>query len=366
LVLALLLLGCAREDAEVGEAGPEAAEAGGLGAFEVEVETVPVRRGSIVRRISAPGSLEARRQSQIGTEVQGRIEHVFVDEGDPVPAGSPLFQIDPVPHEMALRQAEAALDRARAERAQVEADLERARSLERKQIVARQDLDKLVTALAVARAGEQQAAEQLALARHRLERTLVRAPYDATVVARLADEGTTALVQPQTVVVVLQESGDLEARAAIPESRLALVRVGDPALLHIEGLPAPIQTEVGAVGDAIDPATRTYTVRMRVANPDGVLKAGVFAHVEILPRGNRDALVVPRAAIHSEDGRSRVLTVRDGVATAVPVTLGVVSEDEAEILSGVRVDTPVIVGEAASQIAPGMRVRVVTPTGGGA
>ena len=185
-------------------------------------------------------------------------------------------------------------------------------------------------------------------------------------VARLADEGTTALVQPQTIVLVLQESGDLEARAAIPESRLALVRVGDPALLHLEGIPAPIQTEVEAVGDAIDPDTRTYTVKMRVPNPDGLLKAGVFAHVEILPRAKRDALVVPRTAIRSEDGQSRVLTVRNGVATAVPVTVGVVSEDEAEILSGLRVDTPVIVGEAASQIAPGMRVRVARTSDGGA
>jgi cobalt-zinc-cadmium efflux system membrane fusion protein len=158
-------------------------------------------------------------------------------------------------------------------------------------------------------------------------------------------------------VLVLQESGELEARATIPESRLALVRVGDPALLHVEGLRAPIQTEIHAVGDAIDPATRTYTVRMRVPNPDHALKAGVFAEVEILPRSKRDALVVPRDAIHSDEGSSRVFTIRDGVATAVPVTVGVVSEDQVEILDGVRVDTPVIVGEAARRLAPGMRVR---------
>jgi membrane fusion protein (multidrug efflux system) len=179
------------------------------------------------------------------------------------------------------------------------------------------------------------------------------------VVARLADEGTTALVQPQTVVLVLQESGELEAKATIPESKLALVRVGDPALIHVEGLPAPIQTEISAVGDAIDPATRTYSVRMRVPNPDRTLKAGLFAEIEILPQSRRDALLVPRSALRSEEGSARVFTVRDGVAAAVPVTLGAVAEGEAEILGGLRVDTPVIIGKAVEKVTPGTKVRVV-------
>jgi RND family efflux transporter MFP subunit len=352
--LALAAAACSpREPGDAASPGP----AGAPEPPALEVEVAPVRRGSILPRISAPGTLEATRESQIGVEVQGRITRVFVDEGARVEAGAPLFEVDPEPYRMALRQAEAALDHTRAERRQVESDLARARELQRQNIVAAQEREKLETALAVARSAEQQAVEEVALAKHRLDRTVVHAPYAASVVARLADEGTTALVQPQTVVLVLQESGELEARATIPESRLSLVRVGDPALLHVEGLGAPIQTEVRTVGDSIDPATRTYAVKMRVPNPDYALKAGTFAEVQILPRAKRDALVVPRDAIRSEDGQSRVFTIRDGVATAVRVTLGVVAEDQVEILDGLRVDTPVIVGEAAQQIAPGMRVR---------
>lgn len=331
---------------------------------EVEVRTAPVRRGAILRRIEAPGSLLPRRESRIGTEVTGRIDHIFVDEGDHVDAGAPLFQIDPEPYQIALRQAQAALDHAKAERAQVESDLARARELDKRQIVSKQELDKLSTFLAVARSAERQATEQVALAQHKLDRTLVHAPYPASVAARLEDEGTTALSQPQTIILVLHESGELEARATIPESRLALVRQGDPALIHVAGVPAPIQTEVFAVGDAIDPATRTYTVKMRVPNPDGSLKAGVFAEVEIMPRSKLDALLVPREAIRSEDGQAQVFTVQDGVARALTVTLGVVSESEAEILQGVRVDTPVIVGTPASQVAPGTRVRVAPEAAG--
>ena len=324
----------------------------------VEVETAPVRRGSIVLRISAPGTIEARRESHIGVEVQGRIERVHVDEGDRVEAGAALFEIDAEPYQMALRQAQAALDHARAERVQVESDLARVRELQKQNIVAPQQREKLETAVSVARAGEQQAAELLALAKHKLERTVVRAPYAASVVARLADEGTTALVQPQTIVLVLQESGELEAKATIPESKLAMVRLGDPALIHVEGLAAPIQTEISAVGDAIDPATRTYAVRMRVPNPEHTLKAGLFAEIEILPQAKRDVLVVPRSAVRSEEGHSQVFTVRDGVASAVPVKIGVVAEDRVEVLEGLRIDTPVVVGEVAQKLASGMKVRV--------
>jgi RND family efflux transporter MFP subunit len=325
----------------------------------VEVQTTAVRHGSILQRLTASATLEARRESRIGTEVQGRILRVHVDDGDRVAAGDPLFEIDPEPYQMALRQAEARLDLMRAQRAQGESDLARARSLRERGVVAVQAIEQLETQLAVARANERQADEAVALARHQLSRTRVVAPWAGSVAARLVDEGSTALVQPQTIVLVLQESGALEARAAIPESQLALLRVGDPAKLHVEGIAGPIETTISAVGDAIDPATRTYSIRMPVANEDHALKAGVFAMVEIEPRPKADVLVVPRAAVRSEDGRTRVFTVRDGRATPVSVVLGLVGEAEAEVLEGLEAGTPVIVGEAAGQIAPGMRVRVV-------
>jgi membrane fusion protein, multidrug efflux system len=350
----LLALACSPRGA------PEAVAAAGAGPEpELEVQTAAVRRGFVAQRIGAAATLEAKRESRIGPEVQGVLLRVFVDEGDRVEPGAPLFQIDPEPYEFALREAEAGLDLARAQRLQGEADLARAQALQKEHVVAAQEIEKLATALAVARASERQADEAAALARHKLGRTLVKAPYAASVVARLADEGTTALVQPQTIVLVIQESDELDARAAIPESRLAEVRVGDPARIRVEGLAEPIETRVSSVGDAIDPATRTYAVRMRVPNRDRALKAGVFAEVEIVPGRRRDALVVPREALRSEDGRTRVFTVQGGVATPVPVTLGAVSEDEAEVLAGLQEGVPVIVGEAARQVAPGMRVRVV-------
>jgi len=356
-------VGCRHGDAGgVSPAAPVAA--GGAGDSVVDVSVAPVVRGQIIQPVVAPGSLVALRESMIGTEVAGRVQKVFVTEGDRVVAGAPLFEIDPVPHEMAVRQAEAVLDVARAERSQLEADLARSRTLRKQEVVSQQDFDRLTTQLSVSQARERQAAETLALARYNVSRTVVRAPYDGSVAKRLVDEGTTALVQPQTIVVVLQETSVLEADAAIPESQLALVRVGDPAFLSIEGIPDPIETTVSAVNDSIDPATRTYLVKMRVPNPDHGLKAGVFALVEIRPRSKSDILIVPADAVRTEDGRTRVMAVRDGRAVAVPVEVGLTSEQSAEILRGVDAGEQVLVGEAARSIAPGMRVRVAEAAGG--
>jgi RND family efflux transporter MFP subunit len=325
----------------------------------LEVTTARVRRGSILQRIAAPGSLMPKRESRIGPEVRGRIEKIFVSEGDRVEAGDPLFQIDREPYELALRQAEAGLQRARAERKKIEADLARGRQLRAQDILTKQRMDELETGLAVAKAAVKEAEELVALARRDLENTLVRAPYAASVAARLEDEGTTALVQPQTIVLVLQETSELEAQATIPEVHFSAVKVGDAALLHVEGLAQPIATEVSAVNDAIDPATRTYLVKMRVPNEGRDLKAGTFARVEILPRAKNDVILVPRSAVRREDGRTQVMVVRDGRVVAQPVRLGIVSEDAVEVLRGVRVDDEIVVGDSARSVAPGMRVRAI-------
>lgn len=356
LILATVLASC-----EASRQSDVAVSTTPLGAAEVvvEVETATLRRGPIAQRISAPGSVAARRESRIGAEISGRIDRVLVSEGDRVEAGAPLFEIDPTPFEMAVRQAAARLDVAHADRLQIAADLGRAEALHRESLLSHQEVQRLSTSLAVAQAREREAAEAVELARHHLERTVVSAPYAGSIAERLADEGTTALVQPQTIVVVLQETAELEARAAIPESQMALVRVGDPVLVRIEGLPEPVQTQVAAVSDTIDSATRTYLVTMAVPNPGHRIKAGVFAEVEIDPQGDADVVLAPRDALRVEDGRTRLLVVRDGRVDTLPIEVGAVTDTAAEVLAGAAPGEVAIVGEAARTIAPGVSVRIV-------
>lgn len=346
--------------------GKETASPGAVGVTAgaaVEVETAVARRGTVLPRLLAPGSIIARRTSQIGAEVTGRIERVLVDVGDRVETGDLLFEIDPSTFEAAARQAEAALELTRAERRQMASDLERARELRQKDVLSEQGFEQIETQLTVARAREQEAKAALAIARESLAKTRVFAPYAGTVAKRLADEGTTARAMPQTIVVELQETGDLEAVSALPELVHARVHIGDRALLTVEGLPEPVETRVFSVADTIDSMTRTFLVRMRVPNPDHRIKAGVFARVEIFSNDRVDTLLIPREAVRSEAGRTSVLVVRGGKAIEVPVRLGIVSEDAIEVLSGLDEGGEVIVGEAALDLAPGTAVTPRSATG---
>ncbi len=174
---------------------------------------------------------------------------------------------------------------------------------------------------------------------------------------------TTALVQPQTIVLVLQETAELEAQAAIAESQMSLVQVGDIALVRIEGLAQPVRSQVSAVSDTIDAATRTYLVKIPVPNAAHAIKAGIFAQVEIEPRQHGDVLLAPREAIRVEDGRTRLLVVRQGRVEAVPIEVGVIAETEAEIVSGADGSEVVVVGETARSIVLGMPVNAVEAGG---
>jgi RND family efflux transporter MFP subunit len=330
----------------------------------VDVEAAALRRGAISQRVSASGSVVARRESRIGAEISGTIVRVLVSEGDRVEAGAPLFEIDPAPFAMALRQANAGLDVAQAQRRQLEADVQRAATLRAQNLLAQQELDRLTTSAAVARAEERRATEAVALAHHNLTRTVVHAPYAGSVAERLVDEGTTALVQPQTIVLVLQETAVLEAQAAIPETQATSVHVGDPAIVRVEGVAEGVRTTVAAVNDTIDPGTRTYLVKMPVPNPDHQIKAGVFAHVEIQPEGRSDAVLAPRDAIRVEGGRMRLLVVRDGRAATLPIQVGAVTETDAELLAGADAGELAIVGDAARTVAPGTRVQVAVRDAG--
>src|SRR5512139_1732908 len=126
LLLSSLFLACNRTPQSVPDSAPRSSADPA-----VEVKTIPLRRGTIVQVISASGSVVARRVSQVGAEVTGRIVRVHVSEGDRVESGAPLFEVDSVPYTIALRQAEAMLDVARAERQQTDSDLQRARTLRR-------------------------------------------------------------------------------------------------------------------------------------------------------------------------------------------------------------------------------------------
>jgi RND family efflux transporter MFP subunit len=339
-------------------AAPPAAEAPASSAPRVELEHVETAR--LNATIAASGSIEARRVTEVGTEVPGRIVAVLVEVGDRVEAGAPLFRIDAGPYRMALAEAEAGLALARAESANAEQEAARLRLLLEQNAASQQRYEQLRTRAEVASAQVAQMQARVAKARRDLAQTEVHAPYAGSVVERRAHEGAMAGSVP---ILVLQESAALEAILNVPEATPVAVQAGDQVRLFVEGLPDPIESTVASVSQRVDPGTRTYEVRADVVDASGQLKAGSYARAELHVARAEPRPVVHRSALLTRDGRSFVLEVEDGIVHYVTVRVGVTEGERVELLGGIAAGDVVVRGEATTRLADGARVE---PAEGGA
>jgi RND family efflux transporter MFP subunit len=361
LAAALLALGCSRSsepNAPAAAETPPVSAAPSPGEAAERVPTARVRRGELRAQITASGSVVARRTAALAASVPGRLARVHVDLGDPVREGDALFEIDAEPYRLSVEESRANLALARAEAAQAADEAERARTLADKEMIPRQQYERVRTQAASARARVEAAAARLERAEHDLSRCVVRAPFAGSIVDRHADEGAMAAPGPQGVVV-LQETSALEAVVDIPEASPARVRPGDPARLFVEGGAEPLAATVGAVSDRIDAASRTYRVRIPLADPSRTLKSGAFVRAEIEPAPRSGALLIERSAIVSQDGRAYVLRVSGGVAERVLVRVGASGGAQAELLEGVAEGDEIVIGDAAARIASGVRVETL-------
>jgi RND family efflux transporter MFP subunit len=350
---AVLALGAAWAGVACDSADPVAAppSASPAPAAPERVVFQPVEAAVLRAPIAASGSIAARRISEIGAEVAGRLVEISVDLGDWVEAGAPLFQIDPVPYRAALAEARAGLKLARAEAANAAREEARARELMDKRVASQQSYEALLTQAAMARARVEQMEARVEIAERDLERTRVTAPYAGSIIERRAHEGALASGDP---IIVLQESGALEAVLNVPEASLVPVRVGDPVLLFVEGIPEPLRVAVTRVSDRVQPDTRTYEVRAALTSP--AVKAGSYVRAEIFPAREEPRPVVPDTAIRSIDGRSYAFRLADGQVERVRVRLGVVDEGRVEVLAGLAVGDRVAVGDVVQRLGDGAPV----------
>jgi RND family efflux transporter MFP subunit len=322
------------------------------------VFTARAERGEIRHRIMTSGSIVARRTTALGPSVPGRILHIFVEVGDEVQFGAPVFQIDPGPYAIGLREAEAGLALARAQAAEAREEERRTSKLAAKNMISPLEHRRARTRSAVSAAHVEQAEAGIARVKQNLGKTLVLAPYAGSIVERRTHEGTMGTVTPNTVVVVLQETGNLEAVLDVPEASQMPVHVGDGVRLFIEGVPDAIESQVRAVNRKIDLRTRTYAIRAPVDHAGETVKSGAFVRAEVEPTARQGALLVDRGALARQDGAAFVFRVRDGVAERVPIRVGVVGPRSVEILGGIEQGDEVVVGDVIARLMDGARVIV--------
>lgn len=325
---------------------------------------------NVTRYFEATGNAAAVNTVDLVARVQGFVQEISYSDGAFVKQGAPLFTIEPQPYELKLTAAQAAESGAQATLKQAEIDYQRQADLARRQVAAQATLDQATATRDNARSTLQQAQANTKQAVINLGYTRVTAPFDGVVAARqvsvgeLVGAGTTPTVLATIVQIDPIWVNFTASERDVLQARANLARRGETTA-NLLGLPVEVglQTENGYphqgkldyIAPTVNPSTGTLTARATLPNSDHALLPGLFVRIRI-PSQPRPALLVPDAALGSDQGGRYVLVVNKASEVEQrQVEPGQLVGDLRVIESGLSKDDHVVVGGVMRAI-PGEKV----------
>ncbi|HEY8494056.1 MAG TPA: efflux RND transporter periplasmic adaptor subunit [Myxococcota bacterium] len=332
-----------------GPSGAAPAPAAALAERAVAAEVWIARSEPVRDTVRTVGTLAANEAIEVVPELSRRLVSIDVTEGSEVEAGQRLFKLD----DADLRAQLAELEARRQLAARTE---ERQRELLRyeKKALSQQAYDEAVAQLAEVEA-------QIAALRVTLDKTEIRAPFEARVGLRRVSEG--AWVTPETVLTTLQDTSRIKIDFTLPERYAGAVTVGQPFTFQVAGRGRDFEGRVIAVEPGIDAATRSVRVRGISDNPDGALVPGAFASVEVpLAEAGEGILVPAQALVPSATGHA-VWVLEDGRAALREVEIGRRTRDAVEVVRGLAVGDAVLTTNLL-RLRAGAPVEPIRPEGG--
>lgn len=361
--LALFLTACKKESRVTSAASAPPA---------VSVPVLAVRAEPFSATVPVTGTLVSNAQVDVKAETTGRVVRFDKEAGDRVAAGEAVIWVNDENFQLSLRQtgtgvkvAEAALERARLLESHSRAELERAENLLKSGGITDKDLKAAQLADRDAKAGVQVAAAQLDqnraaldLAQKHLRDAVVKSPVNGEIQKKFANKG--AYVEPATPVFTVVDNGRLELESLVASADLAPIRSGQRVVFSVNSYPGiKFEGSVIEIAPAMDTETRSARVRIRVPNPGGKLKAGMFAEGEIQTGVTAAAIVVPAAAVYRDDRSaksSHVFVVENGKAATRNVRIGRERDGTLEIVEGLKTGDQLI-SEQNIEIAEGVTVQ---------
>jgi multidrug efflux system membrane fusion protein len=290
----------------------------------VPVVVATAERQDVPLELPATGTVEPLQAVSVQAQVSGIITRVGFKEGDDVSKGQMLFQLDPRPYQAALSQAQAVLERDKAQLANARADAQRYESLVQKQYVTAQQFQQVKTdaaALAATVSADEAAVEQ---ARLNLQYATIRSPLNGRAGALLVREGNLVRANTGTPLVVVNQIHPILVRFALPAAQLPQIQRYRDSGIVVVAEPAQGGTEskgtLSFLDNAVDTTTGTILLKGSFPNTDNALWPGEFVRVRARLTTERNSLVVPAPAVVSGQKGNFVFVIwKDGTAIARPV-----------------------------------------------
>lgn len=279
----------------------------------VRAETRELQRG-----LPVSGSLRAVNSAFVKARVAGELLDLTLREGDPVRAGQVVARIDATEGRARLRQAQEQADAAQAQIAIAERQYANNKALVDQGFISRSALDTSANNLAAAQATHKAALAAVDLARKGVDDAVLRAPISGVVAQRLAQPGERVPVDGRVIEIVDLARLEMEATLAAADS--VEVRVGQEAVLQVEGSMQPIAARVARINPSAQAGSRSVLAYLVLADTTG-LRQGLFAQ-GTLEIGRTSALAVPLAAVRTDKPSPYVQVVEDGKVAHKAVQTG--------------------------------------------
>ena len=360
----LLLAAC-------GSSEPTAEAAPGTAALEatiVDVAVVKAAVGPIESSLEISGTLAPRSRVGVKSKVPGTIERMLVDIGTAVAIGQTIATIDRREIDAqvdaataAVAVAKASLDTAEASLANAVLEHDRAQNLFDKGALPRQRLDTAETAHRASTAQRELAIANLAQVNATLRRlkevqkdTTVTSPVNGYIVERNYDAGAMPGDKP---IVVVADLSEMKLEAGVSELEAGRLRTGMRAVVSVQAKPGDtFNGQLAAIAPEVDERNRHFKIDVRVPNNGRALLSGMYATARIIDETKPNALLVPKEAVASRDGKRIVQRVQGDVVTAVEITEGLTDGARVQIVKGLSAGDTVL-ADARKQLATGQKVR---------
>ncbi|HEY3296505.1 MAG TPA: efflux RND transporter periplasmic adaptor subunit [bacterium] len=293
----------------------------------VSVSAMVAQPEPFVRRIEETGVLTGNKEATVAAETGGRVLEVKVDVGDVVREGQPLVRLDDELYKLDSDRAKIAYDKAKL-------DLDRAEKLYTEKSISDADIEN-------ARLGAKSAEVQYRMALKTYNNATIRAPFNGTVAAKMTEVGQ--MVERGMAIAQLVDVSALKLTVQVSEGDLESVSIGAPATIIVDAVGDTIQGKVAAIGSRANTGSRTFPVEIRLPG-DKALRSGMFARAIIASRQSEDGLLLPRAALLPDAGRTIIFRARQGAAEKVSVRVIGTQGDRVAVDGITRGDTIVTTG----------------------
>jgi membrane fusion protein, multidrug efflux system len=274
--------------------------------------------------LTAVGTIEAEKGTDVTTEASGIVDSIEFESGDSVAAGEVLITLDHTTDNAELAALVAAGELA-------DLELGRAHNLKTSSAVADAEVDRRTSTAAAAKA-------QVDAQRARIAQKVIRAPFAGDLGIRRVDLGDH--LSPGTGIVTLQSLDPILVNFKLPQQQLGDVRVGLPVTIAVEAFgDRDFEGRITAIEPRIDTATRNFEAQATLANPDKLLRPGMFAQVEIKVGSSEEVTVVPQTSVSYNPYGDSVWVLVDGEQRSVErrlVQLGRRRGDLVQVSGGVE------------------------------